>query len=264
MKNTLLTEYAEFLRNASQKDLLKEIEFPERLVLEREVHRNKRLLVAYAPFDHVNENAKVVIVGLTPGRQQMRGALLEASRLLRSGATIAEAEAGAKVHASFAGPMRANLVAMLDGIGLAARLGLNTTADFWGNAADRVHFTSALRYPVFVNEQNYSGAPDILRTPLLRQQMTRWFGTELGMLRNAVFVPLGPKVSEAMIHAGSEAGIDPRRILSGLPHPSGANAERIAFFLGRKERAALSQKVAPARILAAKATLLENVSQLGA
>jgi hypothetical protein len=29
-------------------------------------------------------------------------------------------------------------------------------------------------------------------------------------------------------------------VLVGLPHPSGANAERIAFFLGRKAQHALS------------------------
>ena len=33
------------------------------------------------------------------------------------------------------------------------------------------------------------------------------------------------------------------RVLSGLPHPSGANAERIAFFLGRKKREDVSSKV---------------------
>ncbi len=32
------------------------------------------------------------------------------------------------------------------------------------------------------------------------------------------------------------------QVLEGLPHSSGANQERIAYFLGRKERTALSMK----------------------
>jgi hypothetical protein len=41
------------------------------------------------PLDHVNVDAHIVIVGLTPGRQQMRNALVEARRCLRAGRTEA-------------------------------------------------------------------------------------------------------------------------------------------------------------------------------
>ena len=33
-----------------------------------------------------------------------------------------------------------------------------------------------------------------------------------------------------------------------MPHPSGANAERIAYFLGRKSREALCAKTDPAKL----------------
>lgn len=42
-------------------------------------------------------------------------------------------------------------------------------------------------------------------------------------------------------------GIAPR-ILDGLPHPSGANAERISYFLGKKAREVLSHKTNPKKI----------------
>jgi len=48
----------------------------------------------------------------------------------------------------------------------------------------------------------------------------------------------------------------------GLPHPSGANAERIAFFLERKRREDLSAKVDPVKLVAARTALVEKVSQL--
>ena len=52
------------------------------------------------------------------------------------------------------------------------------------------------------------------------------------------------------------------RILHGLPHPSGANAERVAYFLGRKERAALSSKTNGAQLDAARQALLAQMDGL--
>jgi hypothetical protein len=52
------------------------------------------------------------------------------------------------------------------------------------------------------------------------------------------------------------------KILNGLPHPSGANAERVAFFLGRKARAALSSKTSPGPIEAARDRLRDQVLAL--
>lgn len=43
----------------------------ERLLIDREGN----LSVYYAPFEYVNPAARVVIVGITPGRTQMRNAL---------------------------------------------------------------------------------------------------------------------------------------------------------------------------------------------
>lgn len=264
MENQLFHEYADFLRTVDAATLDREIETPSRLLIDTDTHGRKALTIAYAPFDHMTRCAQIVIVGLTPGRQQMCNALFEARKLLRAGATEAEAMAGAKVHASFSGPMRNNLIAMLDDIGVNRLLGLDTTAELWANSSDLVHFTSALRYPVFVNGENFSGTPNIVRTPVLRRHLDRWFGTEMAALKDAIFVPLGPKADEALRVVAAERQIDPHRVLSGLPHPSGANAERIAFFLGRKPRNELSNKVAPDRILENRAAVVAKTAALGA
>jgi len=50
--------------------------------------------------------------------------------------------------------------------------------------------------------------------------------------------------------------------LHGLPHPSGANAERINFFLGKKEKEHLSSRTNGDKITRAKEELLEKVSSL--
>jgi hypothetical protein len=60
--------------------------------------------------------------------------------------------------------MRTNLVSMLDHIGLASAFGIKTCANLFNPAYERVHFTSALRYPVFVGDANYNGTTMITAT----------------------------------------------------------------------------------------------------
>ena len=211
--------------------------------------------MVYVPFDHMNPTARIAIVGLTPGLQQARNALSAARAALRRGASVIDAAAEAKVFASFSGPMRANLVAMLDQIGVARHLELASTALLWSERADLVHFTSALRYPVFVDGENWSGRPDALRIPSMRDWLLTYLGEELRSLHGALLVPLGPKVSALLNYLANQGIVDRSTILDGLPHPSGANAERIAYFLGQKPRDRLSAKTDPTRLDAARASL---------
>ncbi|VFU09836.1 hypothetical protein [Methylocella tundrae] len=255
MDTNLFRQFVPVLRDMTDADLAIEIGRPQRLLIEDNIFRGKNIEVAYAPFDHVNLEAKIAIVGLTPGRQQMHNALFEARRSLLRGSSEEQAMRDAKIFASFSGPMRANLVAMLDSIGVNHRLGILSTSTLWNSDANLVHFTSALRYPVFVDGMNYSGAPSIITTPLLQKHLIAWFSAEMAALPNAIFVPLGPNVTAAVELAARQIGLSASRLLSGLPHPSGANSERIAFFLGRKSRDMLSNKVEPERLLAARTSL---------
>lgn len=237
-------------------ELEAEIVSPSKLLIETW----EGLSVVYAPFDHINISAKVAIVGMTPGRQQMGDALREVRRLLLGGNTPAVALAGAKVFASFSGAMRSNLVAMLDYAGLNEKLAVKTTGSLWENSNSLAHFTSALRYPVFLNQHNYSGSPDLVGTPFLHRHLTKWLVEEMQSLPQAVFVPLGPKVALAVKEAARRAGISTARILDGMPHPSGANAERIAFFLDRKPQALLSSNVNPKAMIEARSQLLSKIA----
>ena len=260
MPNPLTQKFLPWLENASDADVKREIDVPATLLIDGAQQGAKRIDIAYAPFDHVTQTAKIVIVGITPGRQQMANALQECRRQLRAGTTRDAALAAAKVHASFSGPMRANLVAMLDDIGVAQLLDLDSTAALWGSASHLAHFTSALRYPVFVDGKNYSGAPSMTRVPVLRSLLDTCLVAEM---RQLLYVPLGPKVGEALEWAASRAGIPEAQVLSGLPHPSGASGERIAYFLGRKPKELLSIKTNAARLDAARAGLVAKISKLG-
>lgn len=68
----------------------------------------------------------------------------------------------------------------------------------------------------------------------MRGWLQEYTGSELALLADPIVVPLGPNVCAAMQHLASRGLINEAKILSGLPHPSGANAERIAYFLGKK------------------------------
>lgn len=226
------------------------------------IARDGSIEVQYAPFEFINRQARVVIVGITPGRFQMVNALRECRRQLLSGATQEAAIKAAKQTGAFSGPMRPNLIALMDTIGLNRWLGLSSCDALFSNAAHLVQTTSLLRNPVFVNGKNYSGAPRMTSQPVLRQQMLDGFAQDVRALPNVVFLPLGDKVSEGLHWLADQGILDRNRILDGLPHPSGANAERIAYFLGRKSKADLSAKTNPGKLDEAKAQLRARVMDL--
>jgi hypothetical protein len=182
---------------------------------------------------------------------------------LAQGRSLEEASRIAKTHASFSGePMRTNLVRMMDLVGIAGLLGLSTTQSLWEADSPLVHFTSALRYPVFVDGRNWSGTPDILRTAKLREWLVTWTGAELALLKESVIVPLGPKVAAAMHYLAEQNLISSDQIIDGLPHPSGANQERIACFLGDKAADRCSAKTNPVALAVAKTSVVEKVRRL--
>ena len=229
------------------------------------IQREGDLDVRYSPFDHVNPDARLVILGITPGEQQADAAIQEAGRALRAGATDAEALARAKAHASFAGGMRKNLIAMLDEIGVNTALGIASCASLWGEDVDLVQFASALRYPVFKGRKNYTGSsPKMTANAMLRAQLLQHTAQELAALPGALVLPLGPAVTEACRYLVAHGHLDADRVIEGMPHPSGANAERIAYLLRRKPRRLLSSKTNPVKIDAGRAAARETVARWAA
>lgn len=217
------------------------------------------LSVYYAPFDYVNPAAKVVVLGITPGQTQAVNALAAARTALAQGQADQDVLRLAKRAAGFSGAMRGTLVALLDAVGLQHHLGIASTAELFDTRADWLQTASALAFPTFLDGKNYNGTPDMRRQPLLKGLLTSHLVPLLQSLPQATFIPLGPKPTEALDWVAHTHGVRPVRVLRGLPHPSGANAERIAYFLGRKPRHLLSSKTDPDRLDAAKR---EIVAQL--
>ena len=76
---------------------------------------------------------------------------------------------------------------------------------------------------------------------------------------SAFYVPMGQGVDEVLLYLCDNGVLRREQVLIGLPHPSGANAERISYFLGKKERERLSDKTNPDKIDAAKYNLLSQL-----
>lgn len=222
------------------------------------------LTAHYTPFDYVNTAARVVVVGITPGFAQWKNAVREARRQLAAQAPLPDVLRAAKYAGAFSGAIRPNLVALLDHVGLQRWLGIASCATLWNADAPLMHVTAALRHAIFVGGKNYNGAnPDMIATPLLRAQMLDHFAHEAAALPDAVYVPLGPRVGQALSWLAQQGVLDEARILHGIPHPSGANPERIAYFLGRKDKALLSSRTNGSRIDADRLALAAKMAALG-
>jgi len=227
-EHTLLAEYADAIAALPPGTLARD----DLLVNDFLLDAQGRLRVYYAPFEHVNAAARVAVVGLRPGWQQLRLAFEAARDALRRGDDTRAALRAAAADAAFAG-MRRTLCRMLDELGLPARLGLDESAALFTTHASLLHTTSALRFPVFVGDEqeNYSGSPSPARNPFLLAQ-ARVFMAELEQLGDAIVVPLGKAVADAL----RAVGVPAARCLYGFPHPSGANGHRTRLFAAARER----------------------------
>jgi hypothetical protein len=223
---------------------------------------NKNIEICYVPFEYINPQAKVVIVGITPGRTQMLNAIKEARRQLDNGAGLERALIAAKTTGAFSGAMRPNLIDLLDHVGINDWLGINSCDELFETSVHLVQTASVLKNAVFVDGENYNGAPDMIRNPLLREQLLTNFGAVTKILPNAIYVPLGDKVAKALHFIADQGCLNRNQIFDGLPHPSGANSERIAYFLGRKCRSALSVKTNADKLDKAREKMICQVKAL--
>jgi len=161
----------------------------------------------------------------------MQAAIKESRKAMALGLSEKDVLARAKVHASFAGPMRENLIKMMDALGINELLNMPSTSTLWGSDSHRVHFTSTLRYPTFVNGKNYSRSPQLNKVPFLFNLSKKWLEEELSLLPNALIVPMGDGVSQVLEHLFKNMPLIKDRILFGMPHASSAANGWIARFL---------------------------------
>ncbi|MEJ7787212.1 MAG: hypothetical protein WKF96_20620 [Solirubrobacteraceae bacterium] len=213
---------------------------------ELELYRDDKLSIYYAPFDFVNHDARIAVVGVTPGPTQILESLTTVRDTLKSGGGEEAALRRVKQRASFKG-MRHDLSRWMDQIGLAAHAGVETCATLFDDPG-LFHTTSAIRYPTFSRKRDgswvrYSGTtPDILGHPELVDTVEQTLLPELLALPSALIVPLG-KANRAVAHLVEQGKLERERCIVGLPHPSPASPNREQYFQ-RAKRQLLAQVTA--------------------
>lgn len=214
------------------------------LAKSRVIGRSGKYVVFYGPFSSVpNAAAEVAFVGVTPGYSQLVAATRTASQV--TALSKAQRALAMRRKVAFAGPMRHNLIAMLDELGLHRRLHLGSTADLFAESASRMFATSALRYPVFCDGirglKNYSGDGAILREPLFLEMIHALLEPTLAKMPGALIVPLGKWAEAVVCLLAKERALDQGRVLRGFPHPSGGNGHRQTIF--QANRASLRRQI---------------------
>ena len=179
------------------------------------INSDGNIKIYYAPFDYINSKAKIMIVGITPGFQQM----LQSFEVINDGKSLKEV----KDLSSFKGSMRTTLINYLDELKVNNILKIKSCESLFNKDSKYLHTTSLVKYPVFDKGKNYSGA-NILKKKILLDFIEENFVKELKTLNKCIVVPLGNTVSSTIKYLNNKYNLKLSCFLEGFPHPSGANA----------------------------------------
>ena len=122
------------------------------------VNKDGNIEIYYAPFDYINSKAKIVIVGITPGLQQMT----QSFQVIKDGKSLKEV----KDLSSFKGSMRTTLIKYMDELKINKKLKIKSCESLFDLHSKYLHTTSLVKYPVFDKGRNYSGS-NILKKEIL-------------------------------------------------------------------------------------------------
>jgi hypothetical protein len=181
------------------------------------VNKEGNIKIYYAPFDYINPKAKIMIVGITPGLQQM----LQSFKVINDGKSLKEV----KDLSSFKGSMRTTLIKYLDELKVNKKLKIKSCESLFNKNSKYLHTTSLVKYPVFDKGKNYPGS-NILKKKILIEFIEKNFLKELKTLKKVIIIPLGNTVSSTIEYLNNKYNLKLTCFLKGFPHPSGANARK--------------------------------------
>lgn len=227
----------ETLLALSERELASEIKNPKKLRIYPSDNSKDSdgIAILWAPFDYINREARLALVGVTPGPTQ---AMLSYKAVLAANAKKENPQSSlAKIKAasSFRGAvMEHNLKSLLEHSGVSEQAGIDDIDNLWTTEAHKVHFTSTIRYPTFLNDKMYNNQIDSLAHYELRSYVEKYLAEELSALpTSALIVALGSKGPRIVRHAAKVAGIDQKRVVA-LPHPSGSATGAVRDFLSER------------------------------
>lgn len=182
MKKTLY-DYKDKIKKLPVKDKYNKNEL---LINDFLIDKKEDLEIYYSPHnEYINLDARVFIVGITPGFQQMSTAIATARRELENSDNIKEIQYKCKKAGRFSGSLRKNLIGMLDKIELNKNLKIDNCSQLFEEKDHLLHTFSLIPYAVFVKGKNYSGhTPKLIRSEFLMKYIYENFIYELKALNN--------------------------------------------------------------------------------
>jgi hypothetical protein len=197
----------------------------------------------YIPFEHIERDARLVLVGITPGPTQLGLSYEEAARQIRSGASDGAVLREAKRVAGFGGSsMRPNLMRMLNHFGFASIYGIRYIEDLWGSHARLLHSTSVVPHAAFRREKMFAGSfADVRASPIFWESFRRDFVGSIPELNpDAHFVALGQTARDALDWCVANGHLRHDRVLGAFAHPSTSGGSTVDVYLGLKSSVDLS------------------------
>jgi len=221
----------------------------------------------YVPFEHMNLGARLVIVGITPGPNQIALAYNSVQAGLNGGLDDESILARAKKVGSFGGPqMRPKLLKMLQAFGFPELLEIGDAAELWESASVFLHATSVVPHAAIRNSKPFAGSfDDVLESPIMKASFERDFAATLPLLSSeALYVALGPTPLDALDWCAARGLLQREQVMGAFAHPSNNGGSQVAVYLGEKSPGDLHPKD-PVRhrvawLLAAAARMRQSVA----
>ena len=168
------------------------------------IEKNNKIEIYYASHnEYINPKAKIFIIGITPGFQQMSTSIATARKELSISDDIENIQYKCKLSGRFSGIIRKNIIEMLDEIKLNEALNIDSCNELFYSKDYLLHTVSLIPYAVFINKQNYSGhSPKLIKSDFLMKYVYENFIDELKSINNynnVLLIPLGRAVEEVLI-----------------------------------------------------------------
>jgi hypothetical protein len=185
----------------------------------------------------MNPNARLVIVGISPGPNQIELAYDAVQARIKAGLSDELVLGHAKREGSFgAATMRPNLIKMLEHFGIPQLLGITKADDLWGVSWPYLHATSIVPHAAFRNGKPFAGSfADVMASAPFRECFERDFAATLPLLGSeARYIALGPTPLAALDWCCHQGLLNPGQILGAFAHPSTNGGSQVPVYLGKK------------------------------
>ena len=199
-----------------------------------------RIKFINAGFDYPNPEAEVVIVGITPGKNQLENGYESHDVIVASREESLERK---KAYA-FKG-LRDNINKMLDSVDVNKLLGIDRCETIWNEDFGKVDFTSLIKEAAYEDKSGkidpFNDAEMIAKSEKLNKRFNNGFVKDCKQYSKAkLFVACGHKVYNVLCDL-KEKGVISVPIIA-IAHPSNNNKIRVEYYLGKIENSLIECK----------------------